>query len=172
VASDPDEGPSDSGGPGDAERCYAAALRILQLRWNSAVELRRKLRRKAFDDETIATTLERLSRERWLDDDRFAAAVVRTQVRKRHGRLRIERELGAAGVSQGAIARAIDDHVDAEEERAAALAAGTKKLASLLRRHGPEFAAMPEARQKVSAFLQGRGYETTLIIDVVRELLP
>jgi regulatory protein len=154
-----------------AEDCYTAAMRILQFRWNSAVELRRKLRKKDFDDETIAATLERLQQEKWLDDDRFAGALVRTHVRKRHGRLRIEAELGAAGVSRGAIARAIEEHVDAEAERAGAVAAGSKKLASLLRRHGPEFRETPEARQKLSAFLQGQGFETALVIDVVRELL-
>lgn len=146
-------------------------MRILQFRWNSATELRRKLRAKDFDDETIGETLERLQRERWLDDDRFAAAVVRAQVRKRHGRLRIERELGAAGVSQSAIARAIDVHVDPVAERAAAVIAGQKKLAALLRRHGAEYAGTPEARMKVSAYLQGQGYETGLVIDVVRELV-
>jgi regulatory protein len=156
---------------GDAEGCYTAAMRILQFRWNSAVELRRKLRKKDFDDETIAATLERLQREKWLDDERFAGALVRTHVRKRHGRLRIEAELGAAGVSRGAIAKAIEEHVDPEAERAAAVSAGTKKLASLLRRHGPEFAETPEARQKLSAFLQGQGFETALVIDVARELL-
>lgn len=154
-----------------SEDCYTAAMRILQFRWNSAAELRRKLRKKEFDDETIAATLERLQREKWLDDDRFAGALVRTHVRKRHGRLRIAAELGAAGVSREAVAKAIDEHVDPEAERAGAAAAGTKKLASLLRRHGAEFAETPEARQKLSAFLQGQGYETGLVIEVVRELL-
>lgn len=155
----------------DPEDCYTAAMRILQFRWNSAAELRRKLRKKEFSDETIAATLERLQREQWLDDERFASAVVRAQLRKRHGRLRIERELGAAGVSRGAIAKAIDEHVDAEAERAGALAAGEKKLASLLRRHGADFATTPEARQKLSVFLQGQGFETGLVIEVVGELL-
>ncbi|MCU1348265.1 MAG: regulatory protein RecX [Acidobacteria bacterium] len=157
--------------PDDPESCYTAAMRILQFRWNSGTELRRKLRRKQFDDETITATLERLQREKWLDDDRFAGALVRTHVRKRHGRLRIERDLAAAGVSQPAIARAIEEHVDPEAERAAALTAGAKKLAALLRRQGPEYAETPEARMKVSAYLQGQGYETTMVIDVVRELL-
>ena len=74
-------------------------------------------------------------------------------------------------MSREAIAKAIDEHVDPEAERAGALAAGSKKLASLLRRHGAEFTETPAARQKLSAFLQGQGYETGLVIDVVRELL-
>ena len=155
----------------DPEDCYTAAMRILQFRWNSAAELRRKLRKKEFSDETIAATLERLQQEKWLDDERFAGALVRSHVRKRHGRLRIERELGAAGVSRGAIAAAIDEHVNPDAERAGAITAGEKKLASLLRRHGPEFAETPEARQKLSVFLQGQGFEIGLVIEVVRELL-
>src|SRR5436305_10468671 len=62
--------------------CYVTALRILGYRFNSEAELRRKLAAKRFDGEEIAETLARLREEKWLDDDRFAAAYVRTRVLK------------------------------------------------------------------------------------------
>src|ERR1043165_9489689 len=62
--------------------CYVAALRILGYRFNSEAERRRKLRAKRFDDATIAETIEQLRDEKWLEDERFAAAYVRTRVLK------------------------------------------------------------------------------------------
>src|SRR6266498_3672766 len=100
----------------DLDRCYVAALRILGYRFNSAVELRRKLRAKGFDDDAVASTLERLRSEKWLDDDRFAAAYVRTRLQKRIGRLRIRRELMAAGVDDDTAERALRENLTAEGE--------------------------------------------------------
>jgi len=79
--------------------CYRAALRILNHRFNSAVELKRKLRAKGFDRESIEPTIVRLTDEKWLDDARYAGAYVRTRLQKRIGKLRVRRELIAAGVA-------------------------------------------------------------------------
>jgi regulatory protein len=155
----------------DTERCYAAALRILQYRWNSAVELRRKLSRKELDDEVITATLDRLRAEKWLDDDRFATALVRTRTRKRVGRLRIRNELGAAGVDDETIAKAIAENVDEETERAALGALCRKKIGLLERRGGAGFAATDEGRNKLTSYLLNQGYDAALVHEVVREAL-
>src|SRR6266516_4396400 len=93
---------------------YAAALRILNYRFNSEGELRRKLLAKKFEPADVEATLERLRREKWLDDARFAGAFVRTRSRRKVGRRRIARELGAAGVSADTVAEAIAGNVVAE----------------------------------------------------------
>ena len=92
------------------------ALRILNYRFNSEAELRRKLQRKEFDAESIEATMIRLRREKWLDDARFAGAFVRAKSTKRVGRRRIARETGGAGVAGDMIAQAIGEHVDPESE--------------------------------------------------------
>src|SRR5205823_6007716 len=106
--------------------CYVTALRILGYRFNSEAELRRKLRAKRFDDATISETLARLRDEKWLDDERFAAAFVRTRVQKGIGRLRIRRELMAVGIDDDVAERAVREHADGEDER---LRAAYEKLA-------------------------------------------
>ena len=116
----------------DPERCYAAAMRILSYRFNSEGELRRKLEMKEFGRELIEATIARLRDEKWLDDDRFAAAYVRTRVRKGIGLLRIKRELIAAGVESDIIARALDESLPDHDERAAALASARIRSVSLL----------------------------------------
>jgi regulatory protein len=138
--------------------CYVAALRILGYRFNSEGELRRKLAAKRYDAETIAATLARLREEKWLDDDRFAAAFVRARLQKRVGRLRIRRELTAAGVDDDAAERAIRENVTAEgeEER---LRAAYEKLAQRLGE---------EQRDKIAARLLRQGFEAGAIRDYAR----
>jgi regulatory protein len=151
--------------------CYTAALRILNYRFNSEVELRRKLKRKEYDAETIEATIVRLRQEKWLDDVRFAGAFVRAKSSKRVGRRRIARELEAAGVGDDTIETAIGEHVDPERERADAVALGRRKADALARRHGAAYPATEEGRQKIAAFLMRRGFDTALVLDVTREVL-
>jgi regulatory protein len=148
----------------DAERCYTAGLRILNYRFNSEAELRAKLDRKEFPHDAIDAAIERLRREKWLDDGRFAAAFVRTRLRKGIGRLRIKRELMAAGVESATIAQALDlpDH----DDRAAAIASARKRLAVLRRRDDDD-----AIRQKLVAYLFRQGYDSSMAMDVVREAM-
>jgi regulatory protein len=148
----------------DAESCYVAGLRILNYRFNSEAELRAKLRRKEFPREVIDTTIDRLRLEKWLDDDRYAAAYARTRVRKGIGRARIKRELINAGVESGAIVRALD--VPDHDERAAAVVSARKRLAILRRRNDVEV-----IREKLAAYLFRQGYDSTMARDVVREVM-
>lgn len=134
--------------------CYVAALRILGYRFNSEAELRRKLEAKRFDGETIAATLARLREEKWLDDDRYAGAYVRTRVRKGLGRLRIRGELRAAGVDEEAAERALRENAAGEEER---LQAAYEKLARRL--------SDPD---KIAARLLRQGFEISAVRDYVR----
>jgi len=150
--------------PDDVERCYIAGLRILNYRFNSEEELRAKLDRKEFPRDAIDAALERLRREKWLDDARFAAAFVRTRLRKGIGRLRIKRELQAAGVDSSTIAQALD--VPDHDDRAAAIASARKRLAALRRREDDD-----AIRQKLIAYLFRQGYDSSLAIDVVREAM-
>jgi regulatory protein len=148
----------------DLERCYIAGLRILNYRFNSEAELRAKLDRKEFPRDAIDAAIERLRREKWLDDARFAAAFVRTRLRKGIGRVRIKRELMAAGVESAAIAQALD--LPEHDDRAAAAAAAKKRLAILRRRDDDD-----SIRQKLVAYLFRQGYDSSLAIEVVREAM-
>ena len=152
-----------------AERCYASAMRILNLRWNSVVELRRKLARKDFEPEVIEETLARLTAEKWLDDERFAAAFTRGRARKRIGSRRIVRELGAAGVATETAERIARETVDPVAERDAMVALCQKKMRMIARRHGDDALHSDDVRKKLSAYLLNHGYEMGDVIDVVRE---
>jgi regulatory protein len=150
----------------DPERCYAAAMRILNHRFNSEGELRRKLEMKEFARDVVDATIDRLRREKWLDDDRFAAAYVRTRVRKGIGLLRVKRELAEVGVDGETIARALDESLPDHDERAAALVSARKRLAVLRRRDDNAL-----IREKLVAYLFRQGYDSSIAMEVVRELM-
>ncbi len=155
----------------DLERCYASALRILNYRFNSEAELRRKLRAKEFDAESIDPTIQRLHKENWLDDDRFAAAFVRTRQLKRIGPRRIARELGAAGVAEDLVRRAIGENSDPDRQREDAVSLCRKRHTIMVRRKGEEYAASPEGRNKLTIYLLNHGYDGSLIREVIKEVL-
>jgi regulatory protein len=141
-----------------------SGLRILKYRFNSTAELRRKLRAKGFDKEAIESAVVRLRDEKWLDDERFAAAFVRTQALRKKGLLRIRRELIGAGVADDAIAAAISQNVDAEAERERAMALARKRLPILVKRYGAD-----AARNKLRAYLLKQGYEAALVREILKE---
>jgi len=147
---------------------YLAALRILNFRFNSEAELRRKLRAKKFERDDIDAAIARLHKEKWLDDERFAGAFVRTRANKRVGKLRIRRELQAAGVSDSAAEKAIAENVDAERERESLEALCARRMRVLMRRHGTEYLGSDEAHAKLTAYLIGHGYDSALVREVVK----
>jgi regulatory protein len=154
----------------DLDRCYLAAQRILEYRFNSEAELRRKLRAKRYDAPTIDATIARLRAEKWLDDERFAGAFVRTRARKSIGARRILRELHAAGVDGDLASRAVAENVDPEEERERLREACTRRARLLIRRHGPDFMASAEGRNKLAVWLLNQGYDAALVADAVKEI--
>jgi regulatory protein len=150
--------------------CYVAALRILKYRFNSEVELRRKLRGKRFEKDEIEETILRLRNEKWLDDERFAAAFVRTRANKRVGQLRIRRELHAAGVSQSDAKDAVTANVDPEREQEALRELCRKRARMLVRRHGEEYLRTSEGRNKLVGYLLKQGYDAGLIREALKEI--
>ena len=147
---------------------YIAALRILNYRFNSEAELRRKLRAKKFEKDDIEAAVARLHKEKWLDDERFAGAFVRTRANKRVGKLRIRRELQAAGVSESAAVKAIAENVDPERERESLQALCARRVRVLVRRHGAGYLDSDEAHAKLTAYLIGHGYDSALAREAVK----
>lgn len=153
----------------DLDDCYLAAIRILNHRFNSTSELRRKLKAKKFDRTLIEETLVRLNRESWLDDSRFAGSYVRTRQMKKIGPRRIERELQAVGVDQEIVSRVLEENADADREREDLAAACAKRRRILVGRHGEDYLDTTEGRNKLTAYLLRQGYEAALVQTVVKE---
>jgi regulatory protein len=126
--------------------------------------LRRKLRAKGFDPETIEPILQRLTSEKWLDDQRYASEYMRTRGQKSVGHKRVRHELIRAGVADEVIEQAVAENVDSEEEQVRAAALAAKRLPILLRRYAPDV-----ARNKLTVYLLNQGYDAALVRRIVQE---
>jgi regulatory protein len=142
---------------------YTSALRILQYRFNSERELRRKLAAKKFDGAEIDAAIERLRAEKWIDDERFAGAFVRTRASKKVGPARIQRELTAAGVDRATADRVLAENRDDERIGNDLAAIVEKRRGLMIRRYGNDYVRSVEWKSRLAAYLIRQGYPVDLI---------
>ncbi|HEX4214018.1 MAG TPA: regulatory protein RecX [Candidatus Dormibacteraeota bacterium] len=135
-----------------APDAYEVAIRLLAQRAHGTAELARKLEQKGCAREDVEEALVRLRDSGYLDDDAFAASLVRRRVTQR-GRVAIAAELREKGLSQEVVARALAD-VDAEVELQAA-----QEFAERSGRLEPE---------RLAGRLQRRGFAANVIRAVLR----
>jgi regulatory protein len=89
---------------------YDAAIKILMRRAHSVHEMNKALARRCEDDKIVRGVVERLKRERLLDDARYAKQFTRLRTESRkQGEFRIARDLRARGIPDRHIETAIKD---------------------------------------------------------------
>jgi regulatory protein len=153
--------------PKDEAAAYGVALRLLNYRFRSEGELRRRLHDKEFPAEAIDGAIERLRREGWIDDARFAAHYALSLLRKKRGRRRIESDLRELGVDQAIARQAIADVGEDMPEEGAIDALLAKKASSLEKRLGPAFLDDEAARKKLAAYLFSQGYDAAAVFSAL-----
>ncbi len=92
----------------DRSRCVHSAMRILAGREHSAVELKRKLLSRGFDNLLIETTLAQLKEDGLQSDERFVESFVRSRVNRGQGPVRIRMELLERGIADSMTAPHLD----------------------------------------------------------------
>lgn len=142
-----------------------AALSLLSYRARSSVELKRRLKRKGFDDTIAADTVERLDEIGVVDDAAFAESFVRDRMRfKPRSSRRLAGELRAKGVDQETARAAIAEVMEREETSELDLARAAAA------RWRPRAGEEPtRARARLHAFLARRGFGGEAIRAVIRE---
>ncbi len=153
--------------PKNEAAAYTAALRLLNHRFRSEAELRRRLHDKEFGPEAIDGTIEKLRREGWIDDARFAAQYALSLLRKKKGRRRIEADLRELGVEQTIAKQAVAEVGEDLPEEAAIDALLAKKAVSLEKRLGPGFLDDEAARKKLAAYLFSQGYDAPAVFAAI-----
>ena len=87
---------------------YLTGLRLLAGRELSEAQLRTRLERREFESGDVDAAVQRLRQEGALDELRTARACARTEAHvKRHGRLRVLRQVQALGISRGIAQQAV-----------------------------------------------------------------
>src|SRR5579859_2490150 len=113
-----------------ADRALQAALRLLEQRPRSIVEMRERLQQKAFAPEQIEAALERLQHTGLLDDAAFARLWVENRLSFRpRGTGALRAELRRKGTDPALIAAALED-VQERDEYERALSLGRAALRS------------------------------------------
>ncbi|MEQ1896196.1 MAG: RecX family transcriptional regulator [Vicinamibacterales bacterium] len=142
---------------------YLTALRMLARREYSEQQVRERLTKREFDAAEVDDAITRLKDQRSLDDRRVAGAMARLELLvRRHGRLRAERQMKAAGLSPALIREALDATLadtDPDELVAAALA---RRL-----RHGQTIED-DKHFQRLYRYLIGQGFSTEQALTALK----
>jgi len=155
------------------ERAVQQALLFLSYRARSEKEIRQNLSKHDIPEAVIEETLERLRRDGFANDEKFASAWVenRSTFRPR-GRRALALELRQKGIDDSTIESALED----VDEEALAYEAGQKKARKLAQSR-PETDEGPskdqdwiEFRKKLSEFLARRGFSYSVIAPIVTRL--
>jgi regulatory protein len=143
---------------GERALAMARALNFLGYRARSEREVRDRLRRYGYGEETVGGVIGRLKELGYLDDAEFARLAAREKARK-YGPRRVSVELRRSGVD-GEIAReAVEEEFAGRSELEAAFSAAARRY----NREGSE----AEAR-RVYGFLMRRGYSAEVCAEVAR----
>ena len=143
------------------ERAMQQALLFLSYRARSENEIRKNLSKHEIPDAVIEETIERLRREGFADDKKFASAWVenRSTFRPR-GRRALALELRQKGIDD----HTIESALEGIDDEALAYEAGQKKARKLRVQEWTEF------RKKMSEFLARRGFSYSVIAPIVKRL--
>ena len=124
-------------------------------------EMTEKMRRWELDEEVQARIMQRLVKERYIDDERYARAFVKDKVRyNKWGRRKVEQALWQKHIDED-IRQQVLDEVDDEEY--------IRILKPLLqqKRRSTKAANDYELNQKLMRFAMGRGFT----FDIIRQCL-
>ncbi|SEI46791.1 regulatory protein RecX [Frateuria terrea] len=133
---------------------YDKALGLLARREHSRRELRTKLRQGGYEGEEATAAIDRLGKQHYQDDDRFAEILVRSRASQGYGPQRIRAELKTHAVPDERIRQLLDEaEVDWE----------ASALEQLRRRYAGKGAADHAERARRAQFLLRRGFATATV---------
>ena len=144
---------------GERPIAMGRAFNLLGYRARSEAELRERLRRYGYVEETIEGVVLRLEELGYLDDVEFARLAAREKAR-RYGPRRVSLELKKSGVGEDLAREVVEEEFAGRSEVGEARAAAARRY--------NERGSDAEAR-RVYGFLVRRGYSAEVCAQVARE---
>ncbi|OGO17413.1 MAG: hypothetical protein A2Z02_05105 [Chloroflexi bacterium RBG_16_48_7] len=143
------------------QRCSDASLHFLSYRPRSEAEVRQRMKRRGFDPDTINSTVTRLKKQNFINDEEFARywRDNRTTFNPK-SRIMLKKELRLKGINEDVAVEAVED----VDEMDAAFRAGKKKARVLLKLGHDEF------EKKLLNYLRWRGFNYEIIKNVCDRL--
>ncbi len=143
------------------------ATKFLNTRRRTEKEVRDKLRMQDFDLEIIEEVTTNLRSLGLIDDEAFGRAFIHDKrITKPVSSRQLSQELRKKGVAKNIIENILGEADEEEGEEDRAFKAAMKKWEQLLRREDD----VRKRKQKLIAFLGSRGFEYSIIKDVMKKL--
>jgi regulatory protein len=144
---------------GERALAMGRALHFLGYRARSRREVRDRLRRYGYGEETVGAVIRRLEELSYLDDEEFARTAAREKAR-RYGPRRVSAELRRSGIDAELAQGVVEEEFASRSEVQLARSAAARRY----NRGG----SGAESR-RVYGFLMRRGYSAGVCADVARE---
>jgi len=149
---------------------YVDGLRMLGRRELSEAQVRQRLARKGHQPDEIDAAVDRLRRERAIDDARVAEAIAHTETTvRRRGKLRVRRQIEQAGIAPATARHAIDEvfgGIDGIDDGALLEEALTRRL------RGRDRLADDAEFRRLFRYLVGQGFEPDRVMAILRKHKP
>ncbi len=138
--------------------------RALKIRYRSIKEIEDKLHRKGFSPDIIQETLSYFTKAEILDDVLLTKAWIQSCLMKPFGMIRIRHELKLKGIDEEIIEsemKKVSDQFESDEM----IENLTKKMKSRYNKIAPL-----KRRQRANGFLSRRGFDSSTILKVIKQL--
>jgi len=149
---------------------YVDGLRMLGRRELSEAQVRQRLARKGHQPDEIDAAVDRLRKERAIDDARVAEAIAHTETTvRRRGKLRVRRQIEQAGIAPAIARHAIDEvfgGIDGIDDGALLEEALTRRL------RGRDRLADDAEFRRLFRYLVGQGFEPDRVMAILRKHKP
>ena len=150
--------------PDSPKAAYFRALRWLTARELSEAQVRSRLAEKGYTEIAITPALERLIRDRAVDDRRAATAVARTEVRvRRHGPHRVMGKLIAMHIDRELAKEVVRELFGEQDENAL-----IERTLETRLRGNPERLKDPRERRRILAYLVRQGFSASAASTAIR----
>ena len=144
------------------QQSYVLAIGYLSYRQRSQVEIERHLYKKEIDPAHIEVVINRLDKEKLIDDLQFAKSFVRERIRqKKKGPQMIKKELFEKGVSKNNADEAVK-LMTFNDQYEAALEFAQKRA------DRPKKESVKKREQQIKSALMQRGYDSDVISEVMQ----
>jgi len=144
-------------------RAYLTGLQLLARRELSEAQLRQRLARRGYGPDEVDVAIGHLLAERALDDRRVAAAIAATETRVRgRGRLRVKRQIEAAGIDTSLAEHAVEQVFGEIDSEALLTAALDRRL------RGRDGIADDREFQRLYRYLVTQGFESDRVVALLR----
>lgn len=146
-------------------KCKEAALRTIERAYKTEKEVRDKLKLKGYEENSINKSIEFLKEYNFINDSNYAKAFINDKL-KTMGSQKIKYSLIQKGISRDVIDEKLSNF-NKEDEKDIALDLARKKLSSLKKKESDNY----KISGKLYRYLISKGYEGSIINDVVKEVM-